>query len=55
MKIIKSIDYLNKLKLIMEFIAEDNIHQALAFEYKLNQDIENLIYMPYKFRKSFYF
>ena len=47
--------YLVKLQKIIKFIAEDSLHQALRFQIDLDEKIEDLENMPYKFRKSFYF
>lgn len=55
MQIVRTPKYINQLQDIMEFIAEDSINRALSFQIDLDEKIENLIYMSYKFRKSIYF
>jgi len=55
MPIIRDALYLEKLQKIIEFIAKDNLHQALKFQTDLDEKIEDLQNMPYKFRKSSYF
>lgn len=55
MPIIRDALYLEKLQKIIEFIAKDNLHQALKFQIDLDEKIEDLQNMPYKFRKSYYF
>jgi len=55
MKIIRSRKFLNKLKNILAYIAKDKISAAKQFRKDLNEKIKNLIYFPYKYRKSYYF
>jgi len=55
MVIKKSDPYKNQLKIILEYIAKDNISAMIKFRRELNQQIGNLINSPYKYRKSFYF
>ena len=55
MQIIRDSLYAQKLQNIMEFIAKDNLNQALKFQVDLDERIANLVNMPYKFRKSYYF
>jgi len=55
MPIIRDALYLEKLQKIIKFIAKDNLHQALKFQIDLDEKIEDLQNMPYKFRKSSYF
>lgn len=52
MQIIRDPKYISKLQNIMEFIAEDSINRALNFQIELDEKIENLAFMPYKFRES---
>lgn len=39
----------------MEFIAQDSVTRAINFQFTLDEKVNNLIFMPYKFRKSIYF
>ena len=55
MQIIRSKNYLKKLQNIMEFIAQDSVNRAIEFQIDLDENIDNLAYMSYKFRKSNYF
>lgn len=54
MKIIRDRKFLESLKNILEFIAQDSLKQSLLFNDKLNKKIEELPFMPYKFRESIY-
>ena len=55
MKILKSNKFNNELKNILYFIAIDSKNRAKIFKNNLIQSIKNLIFMPYKCRKSIYF
>jgi len=55
MQITRGTKYLQKLQNIMEFIAQDSITRALKFQFNLDDKINNLPNMPFKFRKSIYF
>ena len=55
MKIIRTRNFLNKLKNILTYIAKDKISAAKQFRKDLNEKIKNLTYFPYKYRKSYYF
>ena len=55
MQIIRNISYLQKLQSIMEFIAEDSVNQAIKFQVELDEIIEDIPNMPFKYRKSIYF
>ncbi len=55
MQIIRDTNYLTKLQNIMEFIAKDSLTRALIFQTDLDEKVNNLENMPYKFRKSIYF
>ena len=55
MLIIRDTNYLNKLQNIMEFISKGSLTRALNFQIELDDKVNNLVYMPYKFRKSIYF
>lgn len=47
--------FINQFNDIWDFIADDSKNRANKFKIELKDKIENLIYMPYKFRKSIYF
>jgi plasmid stabilization system protein ParE len=47
--------FINQFNNIWDFIAVDSKNRANKFKIELKGKIENLIYMPYKFRKSIYF
>lgn len=47
--------FINQFNDIWDFIADDSKNRADTFKTQLKGKIENLIYMPYKFRKSIYF
>ena len=55
MQIIRNISYLQKLQFIMEFIAEDSVNQAIKFQVELDEIINDITNMPFKYRKSIYF
>lgn len=55
MQIIRSKNYIAKLQNIMEYIAKDSVSRAIQFQFDLDSKVDNLIYMPYKCRKSIYF
>ncbi|PLY16450.1 MAG: plasmid stabilization protein [Sulfurimonas sp.] len=55
MQIIRDKKYLKKIQNILEYIAKDSLNQALKFQVKLDESIDKLVDMPYKFRKSIYF
>ena len=55
MQIIRDISYLQKLQSIMEFIAEDSVNQAIKFQVELDEIIDAIPNMPFKYRKSIYF
>ncbi len=55
MQIIRNKKYLKKIQTILAFIARGSINQAVKFQNELDEHIENLVFMPYKFRKSIYF
>ena len=43
------------LEIVLRFIALDSKSRARYFKSGLQKELQNLIYMPYKFRKSIYF
>lgn len=55
MQIIRDKKYIKKIQSIVEYIAKDSLNQALKFYIKLDEAIDGLVVMPYKFRKSIYF
>lgn len=55
MQIIRDISYLHKLQSIMEFIAQDSVNQAIKFQVELDEIIDDIPNMPFKYRKSIYF
>ena len=55
MQIIRDISYLQKLQSIMEFIAQDSVNQAIKFQVELDEIIDDIPNMPFKYRKSIYF
>ena len=54
MVIIEDRVYIESLKDIMRFIANDSKSKALNFRNQLNKKIEKIPFMPYKHRKSFH-
>lgn len=55
MQIVRDTRYLKKLQDIMSFIAKDSVNQAVKFQIDLDELIDSLSCMPYKFRESIYF
>ena len=55
MQIIRDSSYLSSLEYVLDFIASDSLNKALIFLDKLEDKIDNLPYMPYKYRKSLYY
>jgi plasmid stabilization system protein ParE len=55
MQIIKRDRYISELQDIMGFIAKDSTDRALKFEDDIEEKLNNLPNMPYKFRQSLYF
>ncbi|MCT7609953.1 type II toxin-antitoxin system RelE/ParE family toxin [Aliarcobacter butzleri] len=55
MQIIRDINYLQKLQSIMEFIPQDSLNQAIKFQIDLDEIIDDIPNMPFKYRKSIYF
>ena len=52
MQILKTTRFLEELEVIVDFIAQDNLTQALLFLEKLNAVVFSLPDMPYKYRQS---
>ena len=55
MQIIRDEKYIIKLQSILEFIAKDSFDRANQFKNNLDNQIDNLVNMPLKCRKSIYF
>jgi len=55
MQIIRDTGYLQKLQSIMEYIAQDSVNQALKFQVDLDEIIDDIPDMPFKYKKSIYF
>lgn len=55
MKILKREQFNEELKEILYFIAKDSKANAKKFKNILFQKLQNLGFMPYKFRKSIFF
>jgi len=55
MRITKKTAFNDELKEILYYIALDSHTRAKNFKNELIDKINDLIYMPYKFRKSIYF
>jgi hypothetical protein len=55
MKIVRSKKYIKSLQEALSFIARDSRQRALNFKHKLDEHINNLDNMPFKFRRSIYF
>lgn len=47
--------FVNSFNNIWDYISLDSKIRANQFKSELKDKIENLVHMPYKFRKSFYF
>jgi plasmid stabilization system protein ParE len=52
MQIVKTTRFLIELEVVLDFIARDNLFQALTFSDKLDEMIYQLTDMPYSHRKS---
>jgi len=55
MEIIRSEKYKESLKTILETIAKDSVNRAIDFKVFLDEKINDLDFMPYKFKQSIYF
>jgi len=55
MHIVKDKKFEKNLKSILRFIASDGKSKAKRFNHLLFEKISKLSYMPYKYRKSFYY
>jgi len=54
-KVARSDEFKENLSLILFYIARDSKNQANQFKNALKQELENLTFMPFKYRKSIYF
>ena len=54
MQIIREDTYLSNLEQILEYIAQDSFSKASDFLSKLDNKINNIVNMPYKYRQSSY-
>ena len=54
MKIVHKKEFSNALDNILDYITEDSLNRALAFNRELQKSINTLSDMPYKYRKSYY-
>ena len=55
MKIVRSKKYTKSLQEALRFIAQDSRQRALNFKRELDEHIDDLNNMPFKFRQSIYF
>jgi mRNA-degrading endonuclease RelE of RelBE toxin-antitoxin system len=55
MKIVRSQKYTKSLQEALRFISLDSRQRALNFKHELDEKINSLDYMLYKFRQSIYF
>ncbi len=55
MRIIRNKKYTFTLKSIIKYISLDSKNRAISFKSEIDKQINNLVYMPYKCRKSIYF
>ena len=55
MEVVKKDTFDTQLDDVLDFIAEDSLNKAIEFMSELEDKLETLPYMPYKFRKSIYF
>ncbi|MDD2567021.1 MAG: type II toxin-antitoxin system RelE/ParE family toxin [Thiovulaceae bacterium] len=55
MQIIYDPRFINQFNTVWDYIALDSISRANSFKKELKEKIENLPYMPYKYKKSIYF
>ncbi len=55
MKIVYTKTFKNSLQDFLLFISNDSYERAKTFETEIKYQISNLIFMPFKCRKSFFF
>lgn len=55
MKIVSRDSFTEILDTILYYIAEDSPNKALIFNDELEEKLQTIPYMPYKYRKSIYF
>jgi len=54
-KIVQDDKFKTSLSKILNYIALDSKNRATTFKNTLKKSLNDLVYMPYKFRKSIYF
>lgn len=52
MQVLQSAQFQNELKNILEFIAKDSLAQAMGFKNQLKIKIDNILAMPFMYKKS---
>ena len=55
MQIIRDEFYLSKIDEIIDYMAQSSVESAIRFLNKLDDKIDNLDNMPFKFRQSIYY
>jgi len=55
MKIVLSNKFSVSLNNTLDYIAKDSLSKSLHFKKELNKKIDNIKFMPYKYRKSLYY
>jgi plasmid stabilization system protein ParE len=55
MKIVESVKFKKSLKNILFYIAKDKKSAAIKFKKDLQKIIQDLKFMPYKYRKSYFY
>lgn len=55
MKIFYAPNFVTQFNTIWDYIANDSVQRANHFKQKIKNKIENLQFMPYMYRKSYYF
>ena len=55
MRVEKGASFERGLDAILDYIAEDSLNRAIAFVDALEEKLDGLPHMPYKFRHSIYF
>ena len=55
MQVEKKDSFDTQLDNVLDFIAKDSLNRAIEFMVELEEKLEMLPHMPYKFRKSIYF
>ena len=55
MKIVYRTKFVNEFNNIWDFISLDSRNRANKFKQEFKESIENILFMPHKYRKSIYF